>query len=217
MNRLLVACALLFAVPSFASATEAPQACAKGENCDCAQPDAAAPSQARVTVDTSNAPSFGPSDAKVTLVVFSDFQCPFCRRAVATVKALEARYGNQLRVVFKNRPLPRHSHARLAALAALAAQAQGHFWEFHDWLFSTPVDLDRDALVAEAGRLGLDTARFQADLDGARYEGQLESDEQEAKRLDVEGTPTFFINGLKVTGARPEAEFETLIDAELAG
>ena len=218
MRRLLLASALALTTPSFASApAPQPSACAKPEHCDCADPDAAAPPQKRVEVRVDGAPALGPEDAKVTLIIFSDFQCPFCRRAEATVKALRARYGDQLRIVFKNRPLPIHAHARLAALAALAAQAQGHFWEFHDWLFSGQAALDHDALIDEAGRLGLDTARFQADLDSARYEGLLDADVQEADRLDVRGTPTFFVNGQELVGARPLEAFEKLIDAELAG
>jgi protein-disulfide isomerase len=214
MRRLLLVSLLLLAVPALASDSGEAQACDHGASCP--EGDTPAVSSQRFQVVLRGAPSRGPANAKVTLVVFSDFQCPFCARGAKTVKALEAKYGQRLRVVFKNQPLPRHAQARLAADAALAANAQGHFWELHDWLFSTDAALDTETLVAEAARLGMDGARLRADLDSGKFEAQVSADQAEAKRLGVEGTPTYFINGLKVTGAQPVEVLGQIIDAELA-
>jgi len=214
MRRFLLASLLLLAVPALASDSGDAEACDHGASC----PEAITPAATsqRFQVDLRGAPARGQANAKVTLVVFSDFQCPFCARGAKNVKHLEAKYGQKLRVVFKNQPLPRHAQARLAADAALAANAQGHFWEFHDWLFSTDAALDAEALVAEAGKLGMNGARLRADLDSGRFEAQVSADQAEAKRLGVEGTPTYFINGLKVTGAQPAEVLAGIIDAELS-
>ena len=206
MKRLILSCLLLTA-PALVHADEG--------SCDhCPNHQNAATRDERVSLDTSRGPALGPASAKVTVVVFADFECPYCRRAVATLHSLAQKYGDQLRLVFRNRPLPLHAHAKLAAEAALAADAQGHFWEFHDWLFSPEAKLDLDSLVAEADHLGLDAARFRADVTGNRYAARIAQDEQEADELDVAGTPTFFVNGLRVTGLQPQV-LEELVDAEL--
>lgn len=212
MRHLLFASLLFLSVPAFASAPEGEAACQKGA-CDGAQPTDS-PTE-RSEIDLRNAPSRGGANAKVTVVEFADFECPFCARGAKTLKQLEARYGQRIRVVFKNQPLPQHPHARLAADAALAANAQGHFWQFYDWLYSSKATLETEALVAEAGRLGMDTARFRADLDSGTFEARVSADQAEAKRLGIAGTPTYFINGLRVTGAQPAEALEKLIDAEL--
>jgi protein-disulfide isomerase len=213
MRRLLIASLLVLCVPAFASDPAEGQAC---ERSDCAGENGAPVSAQRFQVDLRGAPARGPADAKVTVVVFSDFQCPFCAKGARSVKALQAKYGERIRVVFKNQPLPRHGQARLAAAAALAAQEQGHFWELHDWFFSVDARYDRDAILEEAGNLGMDRARISAELDSGVHEARISADQAEAKRLGVEGTPTFFINGLKVVGAQPLQTLEGIVDKELA-
>jgi protein-disulfide isomerase len=207
MFRSLLISALLLSTSGFAQDPK--------PDCDCAH-DSAPSAGERAQLDLEGAPSRGPSDAKVTIAVFSDFQCPFCRRGEAVLQRVLEKYGDKVRVVFLNRPLPMHAHARLAATAALAAGEQGHFWEFHDWLFSGQATLDRDGLLAEAGRLGLDTARFTAALDSGRFDARIDADVAQATKLGVAGTPTFFVNGERIVGAQADDVFSQQIDAELA-
>jgi protein-disulfide isomerase len=208
MRRLLIVSMLFLSLPAFASDSMEGQACDRSAGQVPVSPE-------RFQVDLRGAPSHGPSDAKVTLVVFSDFQCPFCARGARTVKALEKKYGKDLRVVFKNQPLPRHEQARVAAAAALAAQEQGKFWQLHDWFFSVDARYDREAILEEVGKLGMDPGRVASALDSGVFEARISADQAEAKKLGVEGTPTFFINGLRVTGAQPLETLGGIIDAEL--
>ena len=193
---------------------------AKEEKCDhcdgCDGKEAEAESDKVETVALGSSPSRGAADAPVTVVVFSDFQCPFCARAEATVRDLEAAYPGKIRFVFKNQPLPIHEHARLAAKAALAAGEQGKFWEYHDALFAHQKELDRTSLERYAEDLGLDLRRFRADLDGTRLDIAVEADITEAHRLEVKGTPEFFINGRGVQGAQPLPAFRAKVDQALA-
>ena len=168
------------------------------------------------TIALGASPSRGDANAPVTVVVFSDFQCPFCSRAEATVRELEAAYPGKVRFVFKNQPLPFHENARLAAKAALAAGEQGKFWEYHDVLFNHQRELDRASLEGYAEDLGLDLRRFRAALDDSRLDVAVEADVTEAHRLEVKGTPAFFINGRSVQGAQPLAVLRTKVDQALA-
>ena len=142
---------------------------------------------------------------------FSDFECAFCVKSEATVKAFEAAHPGQVKVVFKNMPLPFHKNARLAAKAALAADAQGHFWEYHDVLFAHRDALERASLQTYASDLGLDCARFSRDLDDPTLDARIDADIADAKTLGVKGTPAFFVNGRQVIGAQPLATFEAAI------
>ena len=168
------------------------------------------------TVALGSSPSRGAADAPVTVVVFSDFQCPFCAKAEGTIHDLEAAYPGKIRFVFKNQPLPFHVHARLAAKAALAAGEQGKFWEYHDALFAHQKELDRASLERYAEELDLDLRRFRAALDDTRLDIAVEADITEAHRLDVKGTPTFFVNGRTVVGSQPIAAFRPKVDQALA-
>jgi protein-disulfide isomerase len=154
-------------------------------------------------------------DARVTVEVWSDFQCPFCARGAERLTQLREKYGEQVRVVFRHQPLPFHQHARLAAAAAMAAHEQGRFWEFHDALFAQQQALDRGSLEALAGKLGLDVHRFRQALDSGAYDNYLDAEGVEAQRRGIAGTPTFFINGTPVVGAQPLEAFVKVIDAEL--
>jgi protein-disulfide isomerase len=178
-------------------------------------PPAVAPASERVRVDTSSAPTKGDASAPVTVVVFSDFQCPFCARGAGVMKAVADKYGDKVRFAFKHQPLPFHQQARLAAAASLAAAEQGRFWAFHDALFAHQSELDRAGLEKRATEAGMDLARFRAALDAPATEAQIAADQAEATRLGVTGTPTFFINGRRLMGAQPVEAFVAAIDEEL--
>ena len=157
----------------------------------------------------------GPETALVTIVEFSEFQCPFCSRVGPTLKKIEKEYGKDVRIVFKHNPLPFHKDAKLAAQAALSAGAQGKFWPMHDILFKNQRALKRENLEKFAQELGLNMAAFKADLDSGKYAAQIDADQKLARSIGAGGTPNFFINGRKLVGAQPFESFQKLIDAEM--
>ncbi len=161
-------------------------------------------------------PSRGPQDAPVTIVEFSDYQCPFCKRAEPTVKQVLARYGDQVRLVYRHYPLDFHDRAGPAAEAAACADAQGRFWEYHERLYSDAGALADEDLERVAGESGLDLALFKTCTAEHRYRGAVETDLREGSAAGVDGTPAFFINGLPLTGAQPHEKLVRLIDGELA-
>ncbi len=166
-------------------------------------------------VEVGTAPVKGAKNAPVTIVAFSDFECPFCSRVVPTLKQLEDQYQGKIKVAFKNQPLPFHANAKPAAAAALAAHEQGKFWEMHDKLFANQRALDRASLEKYAQEIGLNVGKFKADLDSGKYTAQIEADSAEGTRLGANGTPTFFINGRTLVGALPLEAFKKVIDEEL--
>ncbi len=164
-------------------------------------------------VPVGNAPSTGPDTARVTLVAFTDFQCPFCGRAVSTIEALRARLGEDLRVVFRHFPLPFHGNAMGAHEAAQEAFAQGGaeaFWQMHDRLFTNQRALGAADLERYAGEIGLDTDRFRQALRDHRHRPVVEADIELGRRLGVRGIPTFFLNGRRLVGAQPLDRFVAL-------
>ena len=167
----------------------------------------------RVPVGTS--PFRGPARAKVTIVEFSDFQCPFCQKAQAILAELRRRYPRDVRVVFRHMPLPFHNDAMRAAQASMAAAAQGRFWEMHDAMFAEPRALDRAGLEKLAARLHLDVGRFTRDLDAARQANLVLADIAVGEKLGVTGTPTFFVNGRPIKGAMPLETFTRMVDQEI--
>jgi protein-disulfide isomerase len=187
-----------------------------------AAPIAAAPARTPSIDETvtevaiENAPARGPREAQVTVALFSDFECPYCVKAEATLRSLEAAYPGRVKVVFKHRPLPMHEHARLAAKASLAAEAQGRFWEYHDVLVAHRDALDRVSLEGYARTIGLDLQRFTKDIDDPRFEARINADEAQAQKLHVEGTPTAFVNGRRVVGAQTLAVYREAVDRALA-
>lgn len=158
----------------------------------------------------------GPEDALVTVVEFGDYRCGFCIKMQPVLAGLAQSYAGQVRFVFRHLPLGGNPESRLIAEAAMAAGEQGRFWEMHERLFASDGPLDRPALERLAGDLGLDRRRFAAALDRRRFELEVSRDAAEAARLGVRGTPTFFVNGAPLVGARPEAEVRALIDRKLA-
>jgi protein-disulfide isomerase len=173
---------------------------------------ASGPAQA---INLEHAPAKGPATAPVSLVEFSDFECPFCAEAAPIVRQLLAAYPTQIHLAFKQYPLPMHKESHLAHEAALAAAEQGKFWEMHDLLFADQNKLAREDLIAKAKQLKLDVPRFTKDLDTHRFRAAVEADRQEGDRLGVDGTPFFFINGHGISGAVSPADFKRLIDAAL--
>ncbi len=198
------------------TSTDSPQVARATAGCERA--DAAEGSDAE-RIPVGRSPVIGCPDALVTMVVFSDFQCPFCARVTDTLRTLRARYGADLRVVWKNNPLPFHDNAPLAAEAAMEVYAQrgaAGFWRFHDLLFANQQHLERADLERYARRAGVDVRRFNGALDEHAHAEEVEADKALATAIGAAGTPNFFINGTQLVGAQPVERFTTLIDAVLA-
>jgi protein-disulfide isomerase len=165
----------------------------------------------------ADSPSFGPTMAKVTIVEWSDFQCPYCARAAPLVEQIRKAYPKDVRFVFRHFPLPMHPDAPLAARAGVAAQAQGKFWQMHDWMYAHQRELDRASLEKAAASFGMDLAKFRAALDNAATEARVQADAQAAQSVQVSATPTFFVNGREhVGGWQTFDSLKTEIDKEIA-
>jgi protein-disulfide isomerase len=170
----------------------------------------------RVEVPTAGAPARGPAGALVSVVAFSDFHCPFCKRANATLDQLRARYGDRIRQVFRDFPMDQlHPHARRAHEAARCAHEQGQFWAYHDVLFDQAPRAGPDDLRDYARQVGLDLPAFEACVAGGRHGATVRREVEEGVRLGVQGTPTFFVNGRLITGAQPLEVFIQVIEDEL--
>lgn len=169
-----------------------------------------------VRIEIGKSPVKGPENAKITIVEFSDFECPYCQKGAENLDNVLKEYPGQIKVVFKNLPLPFHEKARPAAIAALAAQKQGKFWEMYDALFENQEQLTPEFFEAAAAKLNLDMAKFKADLaDSKELSAQIDQDIQLANKVGVRGTPGFFINGVLLSGAQPVQAFKTIIDRHL--
>ncbi len=162
-------------------------------------------------------PALGPTDAPVTIVEFSDFNCPFCQRVLPTIKTLRERYPEQVRIVFRHMPLAMHPRARPIAEASVCADEQHLFWPFHDQVFADGRAMDDATIRATAETAGLDLAAFDACLAAGRAASVVDRDMADARALGVTGTPAFFVNGIRLSGARPVEDFVELIEEELAG
>ncbi len=169
-------------------------------------------------VNVGEAPFKGASDAKVTIVEYSDFQCPFCSKAAVIVTELEKKYGKKIKIAFKNYPLPMHSQARMASEAALCANEQNvkFFWKMHDGMFADQTKLDKDSLIATAKKAGVKEADFKTCLDSEKFKTKIEEDIAQGQKIGIKSTPTFFVNGKLISGAQPIEVFSELIDEELA-
>jgi protein-disulfide isomerase len=158
----------------------------------------------------------GREDASVTLVEYGDYECPHCGRAYPIIKELQKRLGANLRFVFRNFPLTRiHAHAEHAAEAAEAAAAQGKFWEMHDAIFENQRTLDDLHLIKFANELALDVVRFEEELKAGLYAERVRADFRGGVRSGVNGTPTFFINGVRHNGAWELEDLLTAIKVEI--
>ena len=157
----------------------------------------------------------GGAKAPVTIIEFSDYQCPFCQRAEGVVDQVMHAYGNKVRLVFRDFPLPIHPQARPAAEAASCANAQGKFWEYHAKLFANQSALGEEQLKEYAKDVGLDPAKFEDCLTQKPFSAAIDKDLSEAAKLGINGTPAFFINGRLLSGAQPFEKFKEVIDEEL--
>ena len=168
-----------------------------------------------VKLATAGSPFQGPEKAKITLVEFSDFQCPYCSRAIAEVDNILRAYPKDIKLVFKQFPLEIHSEAQLAAEASLAANAQGKFWPLHDKLFANFRKISRDNIFLWAKESGLDMEKFKVDLQSGKFRPVVERDVKDGFEAGVQGTPTFFINGQRYNGLLDLASVKAILDAEL--
>ncbi len=171
---------------------------------------------ARIAVETEGRPSRGAADAPVTIVEFSDFECPYCATLFSTLKAIEKNYKDQVRIVYLQFPLSQiHRDAEKAAEASLCANEQNQFWQMHDAMFADQARLGVDDLRRKAAKLSMDMEAFNACLDGNKYASAIREDIAEGVRAGVNGTPAFLVNGRFYSGSRPYDEIQKVIEEEL--
>jgi protein-disulfide isomerase len=170
----------------------------------------------RAKQEANDAPSFGPADAKVTIVEYSDFECPYCSMAAQTTTKIKEKYGDRVRIVFRQFPLGFHQNALPAAEASLAANAQGKFWQMHDIMFENQKALDRASLETYAQQIGLDVDAFKAALDNKTFEAQAKADMKLGEEVGVNGTPTLFVGAERVQNPGDFDAISKQIDAALA-
>jgi protein-disulfide isomerase len=170
----------------------------------------------RVKVETAGYPSQGPDNAPVTIVEFSDFECPFCGGLFPTLKEVEKNYAGKIRIVYRQFPLANvHPHAEKAAEASLCAFEQQHFWEFHDAMFGNQKELSIPDLKQRAVDLKLDSEKFNECIDSGREAAAIQKDVQDGARAGVTGTPAMFINGRFLSGNQPYGTIKDMIEDEL--
>ncbi len=175
-----------------------------------------APPVSRAEVAVDGAPFLGPATAPVTIVEFSDFHCPFCKRVLPTLTQLRSRYGEKVKLVFRDFPIGSlHPQASKAAEAARCAHDQGKFWDYHDLLFANAPKGGPEQLKAYAQQVGLDLPSFEQCLSSGIHQAAVQRDVEEGTRLGVTGTPAFFINGRLLSGAQPLESFVRVIEQEL--
>jgi len=176
------------------------------------------PVRPRVDIPLGDAPVLGNENAEITIVEYSDFQCPFCAKAEATVKQLQKNYAGKIKLVYKQFPLGFHKDAFRASEASFCANEQSvdYFWKLHDYMLANPKKLSVADLKSKAQQLGMKPKPFNQCLDSGKYAGKVNQDIAEGKRFGVEATPMFFVNGITVSGAQPYAVFAKLIEEELS-
>ena len=168
-----------------------------------------------VNVAAAGRPERGGKNASVTIIEFSDYQCPFCQRAEDVVEKVMSTYGDKVRLVYRNYPLPFHPRARPASEAAACANAQVKFWEYHSKLFHGD-GLEAEKLKTYADQVGLDRKKFDECLEKKPFTAEIDKDVKDGEKAGVTGTPAFFINGRMLSGAQPFEKFKEVIDDELA-
>ena len=201
-----------------APAPEAPSAADEAAPCrHGAEPSATQAQRAQVAEDVTvgSAPILGAEDAPVTIVMFTDLECPYCARAEKILTELEEQYEGEVRVAYRALPLPFHKFATLAAKAALAADEQGRYVDYQRVLLDNQHDLEREHLEQYAVDLDLDLGAFREAIDSKRIADRVRADEDEAARLGVRGTPTIFINGKRINGAQPIGVLRKTVDESL--
>lgn len=171
----------------------------------------------RVSIELpASTPAVGPENAAITLVEFSDYQCPYCHRAQASVDEVLSRYAGKVRFVHQEYPLAQHPRAFAAALAARCANEQGRFWDFHRSLMTEPGDFDDADLGRRAAQFGMDAGKLQSCVASGRFDGDVNKAFESGAAVGVNSTPTFFVNGRRITGAVPFEAMQEIIDEELA-
>ncbi len=171
------------------------------------------PESPKVTVVTDGYPAWGNAKAPVTIVEFSDFQCPFCSRTVPTIERIKKEYGpEKVRIVFRDMPLPSHGRAPAASMAAHCANDQNKFWEMHDTLFENQAKLEDTDLKSYAKKLSLDEKKFAECFDAKKHLALIDKSRTEAEGLGIQATPSFVINGTLLQGAQPFEKFKEKID-----
>jgi protein-disulfide isomerase len=204
------------------SAVSTPAANQAGADPAAAAQSAAAQTPQKTTrykVDDGGNPALGPNNAPITIIEFSDYQCPYCRQWYSEVyQRLLQTYPDKIRFVYRDFPLSSiHPEAEAAAEAADCAGEQGRYYDFHDKLFSGEVELSSAAYTQYAQELGLDQVKFKDCVSSQRFKNEVTADYQSAANLGVRSTPTFFINGIPLIGAQPFEAFQEVIDKELSG
>jgi protein-disulfide isomerase len=169
----------------------------------------------RVAVSADDDASRGPKDAPITIVEFSDYQCPYCARGEDSITKVLQKYGDKVRVVYRDYPLSFHKNAEISAIGSECAEEQGKFWEMHGAMFANQQKLSAPDLIETAAGLGLNKEEFKACLDSGKYVAEVKKDFQEGASYGVTGTPAFFINGVMLSGAQPAEAFYKVIDREL--
>ncbi len=165
-----------------------------------------------IKVDVGSSPVKGPAGAKITIVEFSDFQCPYCQKGSDVMEQVLKAYPNDVKLAFKHLPLPFHQNAKPAAAASWAANKQGKFWEFHDALFANQNNLTPEFFTQTATKLGLNLEQFKKDSASPEAEAAVKADSDIAQKLGIGGTPAFVVNGVQVNGAYPLEHFKSIID-----
>lgn len=172
----------------------------------------------QMNVEVGDAPVFGKTGSPVTIIEFSDFECPYCSKGAETVTQIKKKYGNKVRFAFKHYPLPMHPHAKGAAEASMCVNEQGgdKFWKFHDIAFKNQGKLEKADLEKYAKDAGAEVKKYNECLDGKKYQAFIQKDAEMAEKIGVKSTPTFFVNGQILNGALPIEQFSEMIDEELA-
>lgn len=169
-----------------------------------------------IEVGTGGRPMLGPPTAPIMIIEFSDYECPFCKRAEPAMEQVLNTYKDKIKFVYRHYPLPFHQHARPASEAALCANAQGKYWEYHKKVFAS-ASLTEDTLKQIGKDVGLDAAKFDTCLKNHEMAKEIDKDLEDGQSVGVNGTPAFFINGRMLSGAQPFEKFKEIIDSELAG
>ena len=181
-----------------------------------AQPGESLSEELVALLGAEESPAIGPEGARITIVEFSDFQCPFCSRLAESMHRLLEEYPGDIRLEFRHFPLSFHVNARTAAEAAVCAQQQGKFWEMHDAMFANQASLSREGLMELAPNAGVDVDALAACLDAGEVGARVDSDQETGTALGVTGTPNFFVNGVNFAGALPYEELVAIVEAALA-
>jgi protein-disulfide isomerase len=168
-----------------------------------------------VAIPIDGSPVIGPANAPITLVEFSDFQCPYCSKAVLKISGILKAFPKDVKLVFKQYPLDSHPQALISAQAAIAAHQQGKFWQLHDLMFANRTSLSRKAILGWAASVGLDMKRFEADIDSDPVKKAVARDIMDGDKAGVEGTPTVYINGRRYNGELAIEASRPVIEAEL--